>query len=91
MCENGKLSNVIMWAFRFGAVHIHSHIKQGHQSQFKKKIILSETPLGTMVLLNLESIYVCMSDCPACDHKQCHTGMVNVYGLGDAYLVYLPI
>ena len=32
-----------MWAFRFGAVRIHSHIKQGHQNQFKK-IILSETP-----------------------------------------------
>ena len=32
-----------MWAFRFGAVHTHSHIKQGHHSQFKK-IILSETP-----------------------------------------------
>ena len=43
MHENGKLSNVIMWSFRFGAVYIHSHIKQSHQSQFKK-IILSETP-----------------------------------------------
>ena len=32
-----------MWAFRFGAVHIHSHIKQGNQSQLKK-VILSETP-----------------------------------------------
>ena len=32
-----------MWAFRFGAVRKHSHIKQGHQNQFKK-IILSETP-----------------------------------------------
>ena len=43
MRENGKLSNVIMWAFRFGAVHIYSHLKQDHQSQLKK-IILSETP-----------------------------------------------
>ena len=37
-----------MWAFRFGAVYIHSHINQSHQSQFKK-MILSETPCTSLL------------------------------------------
>ena len=67
MRENGKLSNVIMWAFRFGAVHIHSLIKQGHQSQLKK-IILSET-LCTYPLTALPVCPDCipvLCYCPVC-------------------------
>ena len=64
MRENDKLSNVIMWTFRFGAVYVPSHIKQSHQSQFKK-IILSETPCrwtGSYCLdRDVEVAYVALS------------------------------
>ena len=51
MHENGKLSNVIMWAFRFGAVYIHPHIKQSHQSQFKKKSFFLKHPVDVSYLM----------------------------------------
>ena len=39
-------SNVIMWAFRFGAAFIHSHIKQSNESELKKIYISVEIRSG---------------------------------------------
>ena len=55
MRENDKLSNVIMWAFRFGAVYVHSHIKQSHQGQFKKSFFLKH-PVGA-IFFDIEAAY----------------------------------
>ena len=48
-----------MWAFIFGAVYMHSHIKQSHQSQFKKKSFFLKHPVYSCeCALSSEAVHV---------------------------------